>query len=99
MLVRRLAEPATIDADEVEIDALGSIVSEPDLMRQFLELTGIEADGIRQAAGRPGFFIGVLDFLLANENDVVASGQATGNSLETVQLAWHMRDRRPGMER
>ena len=50
MLDRRLAKPATVDAEQIAIDVLGYIVSEPDLMRRLLDLTGIEADGIRQAA-------------------------------------------------
>jgi hypothetical protein len=93
MLDRRLAKPATIDADQIAIDALGYIASEPDLMQRFLDLTGIEADGIRQAAGQPSFFVGVLDFLLANENDVVAFSHATGTPLETVQIAQEKLDR------
>lgn len=87
MLDRRLAKPATIDGDQVAIDVLGYIASEPDLMRRFLDLTGIEADGIREAAGQPGFFVGVLDFMLANERDLEDLHYRTGTSPETVQIA------------
>lgn len=95
MLDRRLAKPAAINADQIAIDALGYIAIEPDLMRRFLDLTGIEADGIRWAASHPGFLVGVLDFLLANENDVVAFSRATGTPLEAVQVARQMLDRGP----
>ncbi|WP_416357696.1 DUF3572 domain-containing protein [Aureimonas phyllosphaerae] len=95
MLDRRLAKPVTVDAEQLAIDALGYIASEPDLMKRFLDLTGIEADGIREAAAAPGFFVGVLDFLLANENDVVAFSHATGTALETVQIARDKLDRGP----
>ncbi len=57
MLDRRLAKPAAIDADQIAIDALGYIASEPDLMQRFLDLTGIEAAGIREAAAQSGFFV------------------------------------------
>lgn len=87
MLDRRLPKPITIDADQVAIDVLGYIASEPDLMRRFLDLTGIEADGIRQAAGQPGFFAGVLDFLLANERDVEDYHYRTGTPPETLSIA------------
>jgi hypothetical protein len=93
MLDRRLPKPATVDAEQLAIDALGYIASEPDLMKRFLDITGIEADGIRQAASQPGFFVGVLDFLLANENDVVAFSHATGTPLEAVQIARDKLDR------
>lgn len=95
MLDRRLAKPTTVDADQIAIDALGYIASEPELMKRFLDLTGIEADGIRQAAAQPDFFVGVLDFLLANENDVVAFSHATGTALEAVQIARDRLDRSP----
>ncbi|WP_182422395.1 DUF3572 domain-containing protein [Aureimonas sp. ME7] len=76
-----------VDADQIAIDALGFIASDPDLMKRFLDLTGIEADGIREAAAAPGFFVGVLDFLLANENDVVSFGQASGVPIGSLQAA------------
>lgn len=87
MLDRRLAKPSVIDADQVAIDVLGYIASEPDLMKRFLDLTGIEADGIREAAGQPGFFVGVLDFLLANERDVEDFHYRAGTPPETLGTA------------
>ncbi len=93
MLDRRLAKPATVDADQIAIDALGYIAGKPELMQRFLDLTGLEAAGIREAAAQPGFFVGVLDFLLANENDVVGFSQATGMPLEAVQIARDKLDR------
>ena len=87
MLDRRLAKPMTIDADQVAIDVLGYIASEPDLMKRFLDLTGIEADRIREAAGQPGFLLGVLDFLLANERDVEDYHHAAGTPPETLVAA------------
>lgn len=87
MLDRRLTGPATIDADQIAIDVLGYIASEPDLMRRFLDLTGIEAGEIRQAAAQPGFFVGVLDFMLANERDVEDYVYRTGSSPEALVAA------------
>lgn len=87
MLDRRLATPTLVDADQVAIDALGYIASEPDLMKRFLDLTGIEADGIRAAAAEPGFFVGVLDFMLANERDLEDYHHRTGTPPETPSIA------------
>ena len=53
----------------------------------------MSASLVVQAAGRPRFFVGVLDFLLADENDVVAFSHATGTPLETVQIAREKLDR------
>lgn len=94
MLDRRLAKPAAFDADQVAIDALGYIASEPDLMKRFLDLTGIEASGIREAASQPGFFVGVLDFMLANERDLEEYAYRTGANPETLSIAREKLDAR-----
>lgn len=61
-------------ADEgrsLAIDALAFIASHDDLERRFLDLTGAEASQIREGAGRPEFLVGVLEFILENEPDVL----------------------------
>jgi hypothetical protein len=45
-------------------------------MGRFLALTGIEADGIRQAAAQPGFLAGVLHFIAAHEPTLMAFSEA-----------------------
>ncbi len=60
---------APIDAAEnLAINALSYIAGEPDLLRRFLALTGLESTDIRKAAGEPGFLAGVLDFLMDHES-------------------------------
>lgn len=87
MLAHTLLKPAPVDGQAVAIDALGFLASDHKLMNRFLDLTGIEADGIRTAAAEPGFLAGVRDFLLAKETDLVAFSHATMTELSTVQAA------------
>lgn len=53
MLSHTLLKPAAVDGQAVAVEALGFLAGEPDLMRRFLDVTGIEADDIR-AAAQPG---------------------------------------------
>lgn len=76
-----------IDPHEIAVEALRFIASDTKLMHRFLDLSGTEADGIRVAAAEPGFLVGVLDFLLANEPDLYAFDRATMTPPEVVQLA------------
>jgi adenine/guanine phosphoribosyltransferase-like PRPP-binding protein len=46
--------------------------------RRFLDLTGLDADGLRAAIGEPATHLAVLDFLCAHEPDLVAAAEALG---------------------
>jgi hypothetical protein len=67
-----LREPKlNLDADQIGIDALTFISSHEDLLSRLVDVTGFDASQIRTQAARPEFFVGVLDFILANEPDVL----------------------------
>ncbi|MBN9252356.1 MAG: DUF3572 domain-containing protein [Hyphomicrobiales bacterium] len=55
------------NAESVAVAALGFIAADPELLRRFLAITGIDASMIRRAASEPGFLAGVLGFVLAHE--------------------------------
>jgi hypothetical protein len=60
----------TIDsgrAEQIAIRGLAFIAGDPELLRRFLAITGIEAGNIRASAKEPGFLAGVLQFILAHE--------------------------------
>lgn len=59
------------DGQRLAIDALAFIASHEDLTQRFLEFTGLEAGQLRAEAENPAFLVGVLDFILANEKDVI----------------------------
>ncbi len=60
-----------LDADEIGIQALMFVASHDDLMRRFLDLSGLKADQVRAAAAEPAFFVGLFDFILGREDDVL----------------------------
>jgi len=62
------ARPLTQDAAEaLAIQALSFIAGDGERLGRFLAATGIGPAEIRSAAREPGFLIGVLDHLAANE--------------------------------
>jgi len=59
------------EAESLAIEALGFIAGNDELLQKFLALTGIGRHDLRQAAAQAGFFAGVLNFLCANEADLL----------------------------
>ena len=52
---------------------------------RFLALTGMDVDGLRAAAGTPATLLALLDYLMANEHDLIATAEAIG--VKPEQLA------------
>ncbi|MEF2072414.1 DUF3572 domain-containing protein [Consotaella aegiceratis] len=66
---------APIDREEAElvgVRALQFVASDPQLLGRFLALSGLEADQLRARVREPGFFAGLLDFLLNHEPTLLA---------------------------
>lgn len=63
-------------AEQIAVQALGFLASDPQLLNRFLALTGIQASQIRAAAQEPGFLAGVLTFFLAHEPSLMLLSEA-----------------------
>lgn len=50
------------------LNALGFLAAEPDRLRRFMDLSGLDLDAIRNQASEPGFLGAVLDHLLGDES-------------------------------
>ena len=79
--------PSGKDAETIGIDALGFLASHDELMRRFLDLTGLEVNQLRTEAAKPAFFVGLLDFLLANEDDLMDFAGSVGLDPSEVERA------------
>jgi hypothetical protein len=55
------------NGEEIAIRALVWMAGNAPMMQRFLDLSGIDASQIRQAAQEPAFLAGVLNFILAHE--------------------------------
>ena len=76
------------DAEETAVAVLGWLAGRPELMSRFLALSGLSADGLRQAARQQGFFGGLLAFLMNHEPTMMAFCAETGMAPETVASAY-----------
>ena len=73
------------DPSQVALGALGWVLSDADRAQRFLDLTGLDPDGLRAALGETATHRAVLDFLCAHEPDLIAAAEALG--LQPADLA------------
>lgn len=74
-------------AEQIAIEALGFIASDPALLPRFLSITGIEVQSIRRAASEPGFLAGVLQFVCAHEPTLLQFAEASGLAPSAIAAA------------
>jgi hypothetical protein len=65
-------------AEAIAAQALGFIAGDPARLGRFLAESGLGPENIRKAAGDPAFLPAVLDFILANEEDLVTFANELG---------------------
>ena len=75
------------NAEAIAIQALAFIAGSGTLLPRFLQLTGIEASAIRQAAGEPGFLAGVVQFVAAHEPTLIEFCEQSGHAPQQVMRA------------
>lgn len=75
-------------SEEIAIDVLSWLATEPELFNRFLGLSGLEASQLRQAATQAGFFAGVLEFLINHEPTLLKYCEASNEKPEHVTQAF-----------
>ena len=75
------------EAQRIAIGALAHVASDEALLTRFVSVTGIAPSDMRAAAGEPGFLVGVLDFLLGHEPDVLDFAAGFGVPPEDIARA------------
>ena len=74
-------------AADIAVDALIFIAADATQLARFLDLSGLTAASIRAAAGDPGFLLGVLDYINADEALLKAFADASGINPSVVTKA------------
>ncbi len=81
-------KPQSIDqAEAIALRGLQHLASEDDLLMRFSALTGILPNDMRSAATQPGFLVGVLDFFLSHEPDLLVFAEQEGLRPESIAEA------------
>ncbi|MGH6799648.1 MAG: DUF3572 domain-containing protein [Roseiarcus sp.] len=76
-------------ARSLAVRALAFIAADSDRLRRFLNLTGLGPHNLRTAAADPAFLGSVLDYLVADEELLVAFAADAGLEPEAVSRAHH----------
>lgn len=90
--MRSSTEP--LDPMAIAIAALSHFATEPKTMSEFFALTGLDAQTLRDAATKPGFAAGILDFVLQDERLLIELARAQETTPEAIVAARHRLDRR-----
>lgn len=78
-------------AEHIAIAALGYLAADPEHLERFLSLSGLDPADLRRAAASPGFFAGVLDFILEDESLLLAFAADHGiNPAAIVRARSHL---------
>lgn len=80
-------------AETLALQALGWLVADDAMLTAFLSLTGASASDLARGARDPGFLGAVLDFVLAEDDRVIACAAALNCAPQAVAGA---RARLPG---
>jgi hypothetical protein len=83
----KLPRPTHAAAEELAVAALAFIALEPERLRRFLDLSGLDPANLRQAAAEPGFLAGILDYVSGDEALLVAFATDHGINPSAVERA------------
>ena len=78
------------DAETIGIQAIGFLAEQPELLRRFLALAGIDVPELRARAGDPALLGAVLDFILYDESLATGFADAVGVERAVPRLARRM---------
>lgn len=77
-------------AEAVAVEALSFLGRSPDRLVRFLEVTGMEPGTLRAAARTPSFLAGLMDYVAADEELLLAFAEDAGATPDSVMQARHL---------
>ena len=78
------------NAEILALQGLGWLAGEPEDLPKFLNLSGLDAADLRQAAGTPEMNVAILDHLLAHEDLLVRFCESADVPPKDLHLARHV---------
>jgi hypothetical protein len=73
-----------VDLDTLALQALTFLAADRERLGDFLAVTGIAAESLRDVAGQPGFATGILTYLAGNEELLVGFAASLGQRPEDL---------------
>ncbi|MCV6546440.1 MAG: DUF3572 domain-containing protein [Cohaesibacter sp.] len=74
-------------AEDIAIKALTYLSQDPDLLGQFLALSGMAPSDLRSVISEPSFQTAMLDFLMSNDDSLLAFASNNGFTPEDIAKA------------
>ena len=84
-MLRAPASPT--DPAIIALQALAHVAGDEAMGPRFLALTGMDGAALRASADRPETLIALMDYLMANEHDLLATADAIGVKPEALAQA------------
>jgi hypothetical protein len=78
------------NAEILALQGLGWLAGEPEHLPKFLNLSGLDAADLRQAAGTPEMSVAILDYLLAHEELLLGFCESEAVRPGDLHLARHV---------
>jgi hypothetical protein len=75
------------EAENVAVGAFAFITSDEERLGRFLAVSGLGPDNIRSAASSPGFFAGILDYVVSDEPLLIALAKEMDTKPEHIMSA------------
>ena len=82
-----MLSPTTNDAEALALAALAATLNDERRARRFLDLTGLDADELRERAGERSLLAATLAFLENHEPDLIAVAEVIGINPELLIAA------------
>lgn len=77
------------EAENVALGAFSFLTGDEERLSRFLAVSGLRPDTIRSAASSPGFFAGILDYVVSDEPLLLALAKDLNTKPEhIVQAHW-----------
>jgi hypothetical protein len=77
-------------AEAMAVEALAFLGRSPERLIRFLDVSGLRPDTLRAAAAEPAFFAGLMDYLVSDEELLLAFAGEIGARPESVMRARHL---------
>ncbi len=77
-------------AEILALETLSWLAGEPEDLQRFLSLSGLDPEGLRQAAGTPELSVAILDFLLGHEEVLLRFCESASVPARDLHMARHV---------
>jgi hypothetical protein len=75
------------EAENVALGAFSFLTGDEERLSRFLAVSGLRPDTIRSAASSPGFFAGILDYVVSDEPLLIALAKELNTKPEHIMQA------------